>query len=64
MAYYPSKLSKVIINSVKYIKFLSEKIVPIIKLNYPDNWYLQQDNSPVHTSQKGQNFIKISQFLY
>ena len=46
------------INSIEYIKLLSEKVVPIIKLNYADIWQLQEDNSPVHKSRKVQNFMK------
>ena len=34
----------------EYIKPLSENVVLIIKLNYANNWYLQEDNSPVHKS--------------
>jgi len=35
-------------NSGEYIKLLSEKVVLIIKLNYENNWYIQEDNFPVH----------------
>ena len=57
------KVIKGTMNSGEYIKLLSEKVVLIIKLNYFDNynWYLQEDMSLVHKSQKVQNFVKNSE---
>ena len=36
--------------------------MPIIKLNYRLNWYLQEDNYPVHKSRKVKDFNKKSGF--
>jgi len=47
-------------NSDGYIKMLSESAVPVIKLNYWQNWYLQEDNSPVHKSKKVKDFLEKS----
>jgi len=46
-------------NSDKYVEHLSKNVVPIIKLNYGGNWYLQQDNAPAHKSRKVQDFFTI-----
>ena len=46
------------LNADGYIKLLSDSAVPIIKLNYGVNWYLQEDNSPVHKSRKVKDLIK------
>jgi len=48
------------LNSDGYIKLLSESAVPLIKLNYGENWYLQEDNSPVHKSRKVKDFMEKS----
>ena len=37
-------------NSSKYKALLSQTAVPIIKIELSDDFLLQQDNSPVHTS--------------
>jgi len=37
-------------NSPKYICLLSETIVPMCKLNYGNNFWFQQNNSPIHTA--------------
>jgi len=36
---------------------LSHNVVPIIKLNYEENWFLQEDNAPVHKSKKVKDFM-------
>ena len=46
------------LNADRSIKLLSESAVQIIKLNYGLNFYLQEDNSPVHKSRKVKGFIK------
>ena len=48
------------LNSDKYVEHLSKNVVPIIKLNYGENWYLLQDNSPAHKSRKVQDFFTNS----
>ena len=40
-----------------YIKLLSEMIVPIIKLNYKDDFFYQEDNCRVHKN------LKVSKFM-
>ena len=48
------------INSEGYIKLLTQHVVVMIKLNYGDNWFLQEDNTPVHKSRKVQYFMMQS----
>ena len=45
--------NKIVFASIKFIKL-------IIKLNYGDNWFLQEDNAPVHQSRKVQYFVMNS----
>ena len=45
-------------NSDKYNQLLPQMIVPIIKLNYGNDYYYQEDNSRAHKSQKVQTFMK------
>ena len=52
------------LNADGYTKLLSDRAVPIIKLNYGVNWYLQKDNSHVHKSRKVKDFIKNLFFLF
>jgi len=47
-------------NSDNYIKLLSEMAVPILKINYGTNFYYQEDNSPVHKSQKVRKYMTDS----
>lgn len=47
-------------NSEKYIKILKECTVPIIKLNYGEDFYFQQDNSPIHTAKTINKFFESS----
>ena len=44
-------------NSIKYINLLCKFIVPIIKLNFGDNVWFQEDNSPIHKSKIVKNFM-------
>ena len=46
--------------SVEYINLLHEMIVPIIKLNFGDDFILQEDNSTVHKARKVKDFMKLS----
>ena len=48
------------LNSDKYIQLPSQMIVPIIKLNYGNDNYYQEDNSRVHKSKKLQTFMQNS----
>ena len=43
-----------------YIELLSEMIVPIMKLNYGNTFYYQEDNATVHKSKKVQKFMQDS----
>ena len=47
------------IHSEKYIKLLTQHVVPIIKLNYRDNQFLQ-DNAKVHKSKQVEYFVMKS----
>ena len=47
-------------NSEKYKQLLMEMIVPIIKLNLGNNFFLQEDNSRVHKSRTIRNFMELS----
>ena len=49
------------LNSEKYIELLQTNAVPIMKLNYGEDIFFQEDNSPVHKSRKVTNFLKSSQ---
>lgn len=44
--------------SEDYIKLLKEKALPIIMLNLGKEFYLQQDNAPVHQSKEVKLFLK------
>ena len=44
-------------NSGKYLIILKECTVPIIKLNMMENFYFQEDNSPIHTSKVVRKFF-------
>lgn len=44
--------------SKDYIKIISDYAVPHIKNDLGDKFYLQQDNSPVHTSMEANKFFK------
>ena len=55
------KVMKGNMNSDGYINLLSESAVLTKKLNYRDNCWLQEDNSPVHKSKKVKEFMKISE---
>jgi len=39
-----------IMNAVRYGKILESSLVPFIKTYFPDDYRLQQDNDPKHTS--------------
>ena len=43
-------------NSDTYIQMLINSVVPILKLNFEENFWLQEDNSPVHKSAKVKEF--------
>ena len=45
------------LNADKYIDLLRISAVPIMKLNYGDDFFFQEDNSPVHKARKVQNFL-------
>ena len=45
------------LNAEKYIDLLRISAVPIMKLNYGDDFFFQEDNSPVHKARKVQNFL-------
>ena len=49
-----------VFKSENYIKLLSEMIVPIIKLNYGNTFWYQDDNSKVHSSKKAKKYIQDS----
>ena len=48
------------INSDQYIRdrsiYFAHNVVPIIKLNYSKNWYLQKPNAPVYKSNRVEDF--------
>jgi len=46
--------------SEDYIKLLKEKVLPIIMLNFGKDFFLQQDNAPVHQSKEVKMFLKKS----
>lgn len=46
--------------STNYIELLKRVTVPIIKLNYGEDFYFQQDNSPIHRSQLVKKFFNES----
>lgn len=48
-------------NSSEYIKLLSEKMVPLMKLNFGEDFYFQQDNAAIHKSHTVQKFLRDSQ---
>jgi len=54
------KVVKGNMNSDGYIRLLSESAVPMIKLNYGENWCFQEDNSSVHKSKKVKEFMRNS----
>ena len=47
-------------NSKAYIAMLQTTIVPILKSNFGSDFWLQEDNSPVHKSTKVKDFMKSS----
>lgn len=47
-------------NSEAYIELLRTSTVPILKLNFGTDFWLQEDNSPVHKSAKVKEFMKSS----
>ena len=47
-------------NSEAYIAMLRTSIVLILKLNFDSDFWLQEDNSPVHKSAKVKDFMKSS----
>lgn len=46
------------LNSSKYIELIDDYVVPIIKLNYGQNFWFQEDNASVHKSRKVQAFVQ------
>jgi len=62
----PNGLSHMVIegnlNAGKYIELLRVTTVPIIKLNYGNDFLFQEDNSPVHKAGKVQHFMKSAGF--
>ena len=46
------------LKSDKYIDILSNNLLPHIAELYPNGWYFQQDNHPVHTSRAVKIFIE------
>lgn len=46
-----------IFNSAKYLRLLQERIVPVIKLNYPNNIWYQDDNCSVHRAKIIKNYM-------
>ena len=44
--------------SENYIRVLENNAIPIIKLNYKDEFTFQQDNCPIHVSRKCQEFFR------
>lgn len=46
--------------SQKYITMLQEIVVPLLKLNFRDDFYFQQDNSSIHRSKVVQRFFEES----
>jgi len=46
--------------SDNYIQLLSEIVVPIMKINYRNEFYYQEDNCAVHKSKKVQGFMADS----
>lgn len=49
------------IKSTDYINLMKNKILPIIFLNYGRDFYLQQDNAPIHASKESMAFFKNSE---
>ena len=45
-------------NSMKYIDIVSQKAIPIIKVNMGNNFIFQHDNCPIHTSKKTQEYFE------
>ena len=45
---------------VDYFRILETKALPIIKLNYKDQFTFQQDNCPIHVSKMCKDFFKKS----
>jgi hypothetical protein len=45
-------------NSTAYIELLQTSVVPILKLNFGTDFWLQEDNSPVHKSSKVKEFMR------
>jgi len=48
------------LNADKYIDLLRTTAVPIMKLNYRENFVFQEDNSSVHKAHKVKNFLQTS----
>ena len=51
------KIIKGKLNSSGYINMLKNNILPIIKLNYGNEFYYQEDNSPVHKAKVVKQFM-------
>lgn len=47
-------------DAIQYIKLLQDMIVPIIKLNCGNDFYYQEDNSPVHKAKVVKKFMADS----
>ena len=50
------KIIRKILNSSDYLCLLKEQAIPIIKLNFRNNYYFQEDNASVHKAKIIQNF--------
>ena len=46
--------------SSNYVKHLKERVLPIIMLNFGNNYFFQQDNASVHRSKEVQRFFEES----
>lgn len=51
------KIIRGLFNSNDYMKLLKDVTVPIAKLNFGDDFYFQEDNSPVHKAKIVQDFF-------
>ena len=57
------KIIKGKFNSKAYTKMLRKSTVPILKLNFGTNFWLQQDNSPVYKFGKVKEFMRSSEIM-
>ena len=55
------KIIKGKFNSEEYIEMLRTSTVPILKLNFGTDFWLQEDNSPVHKFGKVKEFMRSSE---